>query len=304
MYRVLFVNASLRAYVFAVAALFLVPGLAHAQASLAGTVSDASGAVLPGVTVEATSPVLIEKVRTAVTDGSGQYRIVDLRPGTYRMTFSLPGFTTVVRESVEVSGAQTISISAEMRVGALQETITVTGETPVVDVQNTRRQATIESSVINTIPLARGYGNVLATVPGIQLAGAGAISSATGLAPSFFTSNGGRSNEGRVQIAGMNVGSAFNGGGVAAYAYPVAETQEIQVTVSGGLGEADTGGPSMNLIPREGGNTFSGSFVTQNAGDWSQGSNIDDRLRSFGINEPPALVNQWDTSFAWRPDRP
>src|SRR5688500_12871346 len=281
-------------------AIVLSGSTVHAQSggAIVGVVRDGSGAVLPGVTVEAASPVLIEKVRSAVTDGSGQYRIIDLRPGTYTLTFTLPGFSTVVRDNLQVSGAQTISINAEMRVGGVQETITVTGETPVVDVQSTRRQATIDGSVINTIPVARGYGNVLATVPGIQLAGAGAISSSTGLAPSFFTSNGGRSNEGRIQIAGMNVGSAFNGGGVAAYAYPVAETQEIQVTVSGGLGEADTGGPSMNLIPREGGNTFSGSFVTQNAGDWSQGSNIDDRLRSFGINEPPALVNSWDTSFS------
>jgi hypothetical protein len=299
MYRfVPFVNARLRAWLLPMACVLVFPALAHAQASLAGTVSDASGAVLPGVTVEAASPVLIEKVRTAITDGSGQYRIIDLRPGTYTLTFSLPGFSTVVRDNLQIGGAQTISINAEMRVGGVQETITVTGETPVVDVQSTRRQATIEGATVNTIPIARGYGNVLATVPGIQLSGAGAVTSSTGLAPSFFTSNGGRSNEGRIQIAGMNVGSSFNGGGVAAYAYPVAETQEIQVTVSGGLGEADTGGPSMNLIPREGGNTFSGSLFTSNAGDWSQGSNIDDELRGFGINEPPALVNSWDTSFS------
>ncbi len=287
----------LRAVLLTAVCLLSVPTLAQAQAVLAGTVQDASGAVLPGVTVEAASPVLIEKVRSAITDGSGLYRIIDLRPGAYTMTFTLPGFATVQRE-VQVSGAQTIVINAEMRVGGVQETITVTGETPVVDVQSTRRQQTIDAAVINEIPVARGYGNILATVPGIQLSGAGGVSSSTGLAPSFFTSNGGRNNEGRIQIAGMNVGSAFNGGGVAAYAYPVAETQEIQVTVSGGLGEADTGGPSMNLIPREGGNTFSGSLFSSNAGDWSQGSNIDDTLRGFGINEPPALVNSWDMSFS------
>ena len=117
-----------------VAAVVLLPTLAHAQ-SLAGTVRDASGAVLPGVTVEATSPVLIEKVRSAVTDGSGQYRIPDLTPGTYTMTFALAGFSVVRREGVELSGAGIFTINADLRVGGVQETITVVGETPVVDVQ-------------------------------------------------------------------------------------------------------------------------------------------------------------------------
>src|SRR5688572_15184802 len=123
----------------------LLPSVASAQASLAGTVRDASGAVLPGVTVEASSPALIEKARTAVTDGTGQYRITELRPGTYSLTFTLPGFTTVQREGVAVSGIAVITIDADMRVGGVQETITVTGETPIVDVQSTRRQAVIDN---------------------------------------------------------------------------------------------------------------------------------------------------------------
>src|SRR5688572_23586434 len=293
-------NAVARAAVLSAACVLLMPALAQAQASLTGTVVDASGAVLPGVTVEASSPVLIEKVRTATTDGNGQYRIVDLRPGTYRLSFTLPGFTTVIREDVAVSGVGTITIGAEMRVGGVQETITVTGETPVVDVQSTRRQAVIDNETVSTIPVARGYGNLLATVPGIQIAGAGGTTSATGIAASFFTSNGGNSNEGRIQIAGMNVGSAFNGGGVAAFSYPVAESQEVQVTVSGGLGEADTGGPAMNIIPREGGNRFAGTAFLSEAGKWSQGDNLTDELRSppISITQPAGLVRNWDESFS------
>src|SRR5678809_160106 len=114
----------------------LFPITAFAQASISGTVKDASGAVLPGVTVEAASPALIEKVRTVVTDGSGHYTVENLRPGTYAVTFTLPGFSTVIREGVELTGSFVASINAEMRVGALEETITVTGETPVVDVQS------------------------------------------------------------------------------------------------------------------------------------------------------------------------
>src|ERR1044072_2444286 len=122
--------------------MLLVPMWALAQGSITGVVRDASGAVLPGVTVEAASPALIEKVRSAVTDGSGQYRIVDLRPGEYSVTFSLTGFSTVKRDGIELTGAITATINADLKVGNLNETITVTGETPIVDVQSVRRQTT------------------------------------------------------------------------------------------------------------------------------------------------------------------
>jgi hypothetical protein len=274
--------------------LLLIPILASAQ-ELAGTVRDASGGVLPGVTVEAASPALIERVRTTVTDGTGQYRITELRPGTYTVTFSLPGFATVQREGVSLSGQAIVNINAELRVGGLEETITVTGETPVVDVQSTRRQAVLSSEIVNTIPASRGYGNLLMAVPSVNV---NLLNSGTDPTMQFFTSLGGRSNEGRVQIAGMNVGSAFNGGGVSSFAYDTSNAEEVQVTVSGGLGEADIGGPALNIIPREGGNRFSGTAFFSNAGEWSQGSNIDDRLRSFGINDPPALIRSWDASFS------
>ena len=144
---------------------------AWAQATIAGLVRDSSGAVLPGVTVEASSDVLIEKVRTAVTDGTGRYQIVDLRAGTYAVTFTLPGFSTVKREGIELTGLMTATVSADLRVGAVQETITVTGESPMVDVQSVRRQATITGDVLSTIPTARGYTGVMLLVPAIQTQG-------------------------------------------------------------------------------------------------------------------------------------
>jgi len=121
-----------------------LPSTVFAQASIAGVVRDASGAVLPGVTVEASSPALIEKVRTVVSDGSGQYRVVDLRPGSYAVTFTLPGFATVKRDGVELSGSMTANINAELRVGGVEETITVSGETPVVDVQGVTQQRVLD----------------------------------------------------------------------------------------------------------------------------------------------------------------
>src|SRR5262245_14287208 len=278
-----------------VAAVVLFPILAGAQ-SLTGTARDASGAVLPGVTVEAASPVLIEKVRNSVTDGTGQYRIENLTPGTYTVTFTLAGFTTVKREDVNVSGAQVITINADLRVGGVQETITVTGETPVVDVQtSTRTQKVIDNEVVSVLPASRGYGNILATVPGIQATG---LNSGANPVMNFFTARGGRGNEGTIQIDGMNVGSAFNGGGVAGFGYDTANATEIQVTIAGGLGETDRGGPAFNMIPRTGGNNFSGTYFLSYAGEWAQASNLDDELKSFGINEVPGLIKNWDTSFA------
>jgi hypothetical protein len=268
-----------------------------AAQSIAGVTRDASGAVLPGVTVEASSPALIEKVRSTVTDGTGQYRLENLAPGVYSVSYTLPGFTTVVREGVQLQTGVTVSINADLRVGGVQETITVTGETPVVDVRtSTRVQQVIDDEIVAALPASRGYGNLLQTVAGIQATGA--ANSGANPVMNFFTSRGGRSNEGTVQIDGMNVGSAFNGGGVSSYGYDTANSQEVQITVSGGLGETDRGGPQFNLVPKTGGNNFSGTVFGSTAGKWSQGDNLDDGLRAFGITEVPAIIKNWDTSFA------
>src|SRR5687767_12892411 len=131
----------------AVMSFLLLPAAAYAQAAITGVVRDTSGAVLPGVTVEAASPVLIEKVRSVVSDDTGQYRIVDLRPGAYAVTFTLPGFSAVKREGIELSGTFVASVDAELRVGAVEETITVTGESPIVDVQSARTQQIIDREI-------------------------------------------------------------------------------------------------------------------------------------------------------------
>src|SRR5437870_2009134 len=120
-----------RKILFVLSLLVILPASAFAQATITGVVKDASGGVLPGVTVEASSPALIERVRSATTDGSGQYRIVDLRPGTYSVTFTLPGFSVVKREGIELSGSFVASVNADLKVGGVTETITVTGETPI-----------------------------------------------------------------------------------------------------------------------------------------------------------------------------
>src|SRR5215510_1942219 len=148
-----------------------LPSASFAQAlgAIAGNVKDGSGAVLPGVTVEAASPVLIEKVRNAVSDGTGQYTIVNLPPGTYTVTFTLPGFSTFKREGVEVSVNFTSTINADMRVGAIQETVLVTGQSPIVDVQSAALTRSLTADIIKQIPGGSSWISLAAgSVPGVK----------------------------------------------------------------------------------------------------------------------------------------
>ena len=285
--------------VIAVAGIVLLPSIVSAQATIAGVVRDSSAAVLPGVTVEAASPALIEKTRTVVSDGTGQYRITDLPPGSYVLTFSLQGFTTVKRDRLQVSGSGVIPVNVDLRVGALQETVTVSGEAPIVDTQSVRREVVLNAETLSTLPATRGYGSALAAVPALNIggvAGAGATTAPTTPTMMFFTAHGGASGEGRVMTNGLTVAAPFGGGGVSDVTYDTANAEEMQVLISGGLGEAETGGPSINIIPKSGGNDFRGSGFYSTSGDWATSNNVDDRLRSFGITQPPTLRTNWDAS--------
>jgi hypothetical protein len=196
--------------------LVLFPCHVFGQASITGTVKDTSGAVLPGVTVEASSPVLIEKTRAAVTDGGGQFRIVDLRAGMYTVTFTLPGFTTVKREGIELTGSFTATINTELRIGGVEETITVTGETPVVDVQSVRRQVVVDGETIKELPAARSYAGVMMLIPATTTQAGGNLDIQVTPGMLVFGGAGGRNNEARIQVDGLNTGAAST-----APAYPV-----------------------------------------------------------------------------------
>jgi hypothetical protein len=282
----------------AILAVLLLPATVFAQAVLTGTVHDASGAVLPGVTVEAASPALIEKTRSATTDGSGQYRIIDLQPGTYAVTFTLPGFTTVRRANVELSGTQTVTIPIEMRVGGIAETITVTGETPLVDVQSAKREVVMTKDTIEALPAARAVGALLNATPGLSVDTNGPALSPT---MTFFNAHSSAANsagvagEGRMTVNGMTIAAARSGG-VSSYVYDTPNSEEIAVTVGGGLGESDIGGPVMNLVPKSGGNTFRGTAFFNEAGNWSRGHNLTDDLRAIGLTQTPGIIEAYDAS--------
>jgi hypothetical protein len=275
--------------------LAVAPASAYAQASIVGFVRDNSGAVMPGVTVEASSPALIEKTRSVTTSGTGQYAIVDLRPGTYSVVFTLPGFNTVKREGIELTGNFVASVSVEMRVGSVEETITVTGEAPTVDVTSSKRQQTISGDVIAAIPSSRQYFGLTTLVPALNIQG-NDIGGASGPIFSVFQIHGGRRNEGQVLVDGLSMG--FQGMGVSFYVPEVGTAQEVTFSLSGGLGEAPTGGPQMNIVPKAGGNTFSGSLFVTGANGAMQGDNITQEIRDAGLTGRNELKKLWEVNPA------
>jgi hypothetical protein len=289
------------ATIFCALMILAAPAAVWAQASIAGTVKDTSGALLPGVTVEASSPALIEKVRTAVSDGTGQYRIENLRPGVYTVKFVLTGFSTVSREGVEVSGSATVSINADMRVGSLEETITVTGESPTVDLQSAQRQTVLTNEVIKAIPTAGSYNALLVLVPallgGQQDVSTGPCNSCTFSAHGTMLSLGGnRANtDGRLLVDGISIAVPQAGG--TNYLTDTRNAQEVTFTVSGSMGEVESGGPVMNIIPRSGGNVVSGNGYVAWANGDLQSSNLSDELRRFNITPSP-LIKNYDLSAA------
>ncbi len=263
----------------------LLPTAAYAQSSITGTVKDASGAVLPGVTVEAASPALIEKVKSAVTDSTGTYRIVDLRPGTYTVTFSLTGFSPIKREGYVLAADFIATLNADMKVGGVEETITVTGESPIVDVQTTRQQRTLDLDLVQSIPTARGYAAVMLLIPSMVQSGGGNNNVQLSAGMIVFGGRGGRGNEGQSQIDGLGTGAAINGGGVSGYGN-LEIAQEVVMTTAGGLGEAEQGGPLVNFIPKTGGNTFqTHAYYSGMTGAW-QSSNFTPELQAAGMTTP------------------
>ena len=277
----------------------LLPSAAFAQASIAGVVRDTSGAVLPGVTVEAASSVLIEKVRTAVTDGNGRYEIVDLRPGDdYAVTFTLPGFNTVRRDGISVAGAATVNVDVELRVGSLEETITVTGEAPTVDVQSATRQLVLDRETVQLVPSGRNYYNLGAMVVGVNSNSAD-VGGALGDTMSSLTIHGSKNVDQRITNNGVSVMTLQAGGNIGGPTPDVSSATEITVDTSAVGADLPTGGVRINMIPRDGGNTFSSSSFVTFSNQSMQGDNLSDRLIDLGLPTPAKNIKIWDINPAF-----
>ena len=237
------------------------------------------------------SPAIIEKVRTAVTDGSGQYRITELRPGAYTVTFTLAGFNVVKRDGINLTGAFTASVDVEMRVGALEETITVTGEAPIVDVQSTTRQRVMDQEIIGTLPTGRNMFNLGVLIPGISISTGGLASQDVGgaLGPETraLVAHGGQTEDQRFMMNGVSLSSMI-GGGWGGGAIPNATgVQEMVFDTASVNADLPTGGVRINFIAREGGNQYHGSLFGNFANGAMQTTNVDAEL----LARNPLLVN-------------
>jgi hypothetical protein len=282
--------------------LLLVAAPAWAQASasgIAGTVKDTSGAVLPGVTVEASSPVLIEKVRSAVTDAQGNYQITELRPGEYAVAFALPGFSTVKREGVALTSGFTASVNAEMKVGSVEETITVTGAAPQVDVQNVRQQTVVQRSEIEALPVGQGStSSLVSLIPGL---GDGGLVDVGGTGGAW---QAGRATYGtyhgkiglRTTMDGMRTQNTGTGK-APGYTINMQFVEEVAVETGGITAEGSASAMAMNHVPKEGSNqlrfTLAGRFMSAGM----QADNLDDKLRARGATTPQQVENLHDSGF-------
>jgi hypothetical protein len=274
----------------------LLPTVASAQSSITGLVRDTTGAVLPGVTVEVASPVLIEKTRTGVSDGEGRYTIVDLRPGTYTVTFTLAGFNTLKREGLELPANFTATINADMPVGALEESVTVTGASPVVDVSTTQRTQVLSRDMLDSVPSARNYSGLASLMPGVRTSNTD-VGGNQQMEQIYMTVHGSRQTDTTVQVDGMQLNSLMNNGQVQAY-FSDAASSEVSFQTSGVGADVSTGGVRINMIPKEGGNRFSGSaFIGGTDGRW-QSNNVSQELIDKGLTAGDRVGKIQDFNFS------
>jgi carboxypeptidase family protein len=276
----------------------MTPRVAMAQSSIAGVVKDTSGAVLPGVTVEASSPALIEKVKTVVTNEAGQYRVVDLRPGTYKVTFTLAAFTTVVREGVVLEANFTAPINVEMRVGSVEQSITVTGASPVVDVQSSQRPEVVSRALLEDLPTGRNFVLMAGTAPAVTTGAFDVGGSSTMWSGGSLLVHGSLASDSRTLIDGLVVDSMFGNGQCSCVYDNEAQTQEMALQVSGGPAEVQLSGVLVNRIPKYGGNKFDGDELVLFSNGSLQGQNVDATLKAQGVTAPARLAQQYDINYS------
>ncbi|HUQ88466.1 MAG TPA: TonB-dependent receptor [Vicinamibacterales bacterium] len=270
-----------RMFLLVLATVVLLPAIARAQSVFTGTVKDTSGAVMPGVTVEAASPVLIEKVKSAITDENGLYRIVDLRPGTYSLTFTLPGFNTQTRDAIELQSNFVATIDVQLSVGTLQESVTVSGASPVVDVQSNVKQQVLSREVLDAVPTAKTIQGLGQLVLGVTL-NAPDVGGSRAMQQTYFAIRGTGGAQSVVLVDGLMTNGLMGDGAVMAY-HNEAMSQEMVYQTAGGAAETLTGGITMNLVPKDGGNQFRGGAKYARSPESWQGNNLTPELQAMGV---------------------
>jgi hypothetical protein len=275
------------------------------DAGISGAVRVAAGAVLPGVTVTATSPVLIEKERVGVTDGEGRFALTQLRPGVYKVTFALTGFNTVVREGISLNAGFTANVTADMRVGGIEETVTVTGASPVVDVTNVRRQTVVNNELLEALPTSTKSVGQLATLT-TGLTGLGDVGGTYQVEPGQDVVSGGGAFHGKsgtkVSYDGMGM---ENSSGNSSYQLNSASVEEMVMSTSGISADTNADGLVVNIIPKEGSNQFRTTLSGLYTNDGLEGSNLSDELKASGLTAANKTLKLFDASatFAGRSRR-
>ncbi len=271
------------------AVVLVFPLVARAQGSITGSVKDPSGALLPGVTVEASSPALIEKVRTAVSDTAGNYKIVDLPPGTYAVRFTLTGFKAVVREGIVIQGVFNAPVSAEMQVGSLEETITVSGASPTVDVSNNTAQFVVDRDILDQIPTP------IRNTPARALLLPGTTVTPFVLGQYSMSVHGSNTADMVIAIDGMRVNNLCGSGQYSGFYMNDAAIEEVTFTSGAESAEMQNGGLRINSTPKDGGNKFAGTFFAYGAGSGLQADNRTDAMKSG-----PAAIPQPGIAYLWQ----
>ena len=280
------------ATIAALASLMWLPGVASAQSAITGIVKDASGAVLPGVTVEASSDVLIEKTRSVTTDGQGAYRIVDLRPGVYTVTFTLPGFQMFKRDGLELPANFTSTVNADLKVGALEESVTVSGQSPVVDVNSNAKSQVLPRDVLDAVPSARTIQSLGQLIVGVALSSPD-VGGSRAMQQTYFAVHGVGASGTMVTVDGLITNGIMGDGAVQAY-HNEAMIQEAVYQTAGGSAETITGGLNMNLVPKDGGNRFSGGARYAKSPQSWQGDNLTDNLKALGVTGVDRIANFYE----------
>jgi hypothetical protein len=277
------------------AGLTLLPDNARAQSVIAGVVKDSSGAVLPGVAVEASSDVLIERTRAVTTDSQGAYKIVDLRPGVYSLTFTLPGFQTFKREGLELSSGFTATVNADLKVGAVAESVTVSGSSPVVDVQSNTRAAVLPRDILDAVPNSHTIQSVGQLVVGVTLT-APDVGGSQAMQQTYFTVRGAGAGQTTVLMDGMILNGLQGDGAIQSYLND-AGSQEMVYQTGGGAADSATGGLKLNLIPKEGGNRLNGSFLSLFERSAWQSDNLSQFLSDNGVRTLDKIGLYRDINF-------
>src|SRR5579864_1842081 len=280
---------------FVLAVLLALPTAARAQSAFAGVVKDATGAVLPGVTVEAASPVLIEQTRSVNTDANGAYRIENLRPGTYTITFTLTGFTAVKKEGIELPSNFTSTINADLKVGAVEETITVAGASPIVDVSTNTKQQALSRDVLDAVPSAHTIQSLGQLMTGVTLT-APDVGGSQAMQQTYFTVHGLGAAQTSLLVDGMIINGLQGDGAIQTY-YNEGTNQEMVYQTGGGNVDSPTGGVKINMIPKEGGNRFNGSVFEGFESSGLQSNNFTSFLSSHGVTTLDRIGTYNDTDF-------